>query len=532
MQQALAEQLSVSRAAAMHESREKSVGRLCTISRVQCCAVCVVLLLYVAGISSHWYILPDSAVYLLLADSLAEGEGYSIAGQPHTKFPPGFPLLVAGLKSVGLGSMLALNTIMALLGLATLVVAYKLLESLTTRPVAAVITFALALTHDMYGHSHWQLSEVPFTLLVLAGLLCYLQRPSQGVAMELGTLALVASCWVRVVGMPIAVAAAFALILQHTTEHRRRATANAVACVLGVAVTAGYLYWLDQQARATIVTASYAAEADQLTGRSLAEWLSRPAYNFYATGGEIHRLFTGQETPLAIALVVLWIPIAIGMALHFRAGKYIPLMATVAYVGGILVFRPLVSRYLLPLAPMLLLYFFEGLQFIIASRPRLERVATKFAMGVVVFMACINLPKDVRLAWANHQNEQFVNYRRDWPATVAAADFLRNVAEPKQRFVSSHSWGIISYLSDVPCYQVDRKQVMKPPGADEMLTALRAEGVGMVVLEKKARRQPYFVQLAELVGNSARFRHVYENELFVIYSSDGALALGNIDQQF
>ena len=42
-----------------------------------------------------WVIDPDAAAYVGLARSLAEGSGYTLAGVPHAKFPPGFPAYLA-----------------------------------------------------------------------------------------------------------------------------------------------------------------------------------------------------------------------------------------------------------------------------------------------------------------------------------------------------------------------------------------------------------------------------------------------------
>ena len=520
MQQALAETLALPRNAARSGFHTPALHRSSTLTRVQRWAFAGVVLLYLGGVSSQWYLLPDSAVYLLLADSLAHGEGYSIAGQPHTKFPPGFPLLLAALKSVGLGDMLWLNCAMALMGLATLAVTYKLLLQLASHSVAILVSFAVALSHDMYGHSHWQLSEIPFMLLVLSGILSYTRQEKTSIpVLELGSLALVASCWIRVVGMPIALAAAVALVLERKTD-RRRAILNAVGVAAAVALTAAYLYWLDRQAQATVVTASYAAEAGQLAGRSIIDWLLQPALHFYATGGELNRLFTGQELPLPLALVLLWLPILTGMAVALRERKFIGLFVVIAYVGAILLVRPLVSRYLLPVAPLLLLYYFEGLQWLIRCRPRWKTIATPVATGAVLCMALINAPKDIRLAWAVHQADEFASYRAHWPAIIKTANFLRQAGPSGNRFVSGQAWSVLAYMSDMPCYQVDRNQVMHPPAPQEMLAALGAQGVNTVVLEKRSHPQPYFAQLAQVVAESEDFQLVFENEVFQVYSSE------------
>ena len=41
---------------------------------------------------------PDAALYAMLADNLAAGEGYTLWGAPHTHVPPGYPALLAAVR--------------------------------------------------------------------------------------------------------------------------------------------------------------------------------------------------------------------------------------------------------------------------------------------------------------------------------------------------------------------------------------------------------------------------------------------------
>ena len=46
---------------------------------------------------------PDSSTYVVLAENLARGGGYVFDGRPHTRFPPGLPMLLAAWSSAGDG---------------------------------------------------------------------------------------------------------------------------------------------------------------------------------------------------------------------------------------------------------------------------------------------------------------------------------------------------------------------------------------------------------------------------------------------
>ena len=58
----------------------------------------------------------DSAVFGGLAESLLAGGGYRFMDQPHGKYPPGFPLMLAAVQLLGLG----VRGVHALIGVASI----------------------------------------------------------------------------------------------------------------------------------------------------------------------------------------------------------------------------------------------------------------------------------------------------------------------------------------------------------------------------------------------------------------------------
>jgi hypothetical protein len=81
-------------------------------------ALVVVASLYLVQLASPLRLDTDSASYLQIASSIADGHGAHPSGTP--SFPVGYPLLVAGLDAAGLGvpwAIMALN--LAFLALAT-----------------------------------------------------------------------------------------------------------------------------------------------------------------------------------------------------------------------------------------------------------------------------------------------------------------------------------------------------------------------------------------------------------------------------
>jgi hypothetical protein len=482
--------------------------------------IAVLVLLYVGALSPRWYISSDSASYLMLGSSLSGGEGYTICGQQHTKFPHGFPLFVAAMTSIGLGSVVWLNLAMLVMALATIAMIYLVVRIHGPPELALPVAIAVGLSYDMFLRSHALLTEVPFMLLVFTGLWCYVSGLEGGGRgrLELGTLALIAACSIRVVGGPLVVAAAVGLLLERSSVSRGRLWANSLLLILGTATVGLFFYLQFHQADSSVVTPSYAAEVSQLTTRPIYSWLWMPFQNLFETGPELVKVFSGQEAPAAIALFLFWLPAFWGAYGSFRDRKFVCLLATAGYLGAILLLRPAFSRYLLPVAPFLWLYFIQGIRGLTERRSVRTIAGQPVWAVVVILLVLLNLPKDLRLAYAVHR-EDFVSFRDDWPPLVEVADLLRSRVGEDEKFVSGSRPIVLAYLSGRPCLQIDRNQLTAPPGQDEILANLKSAGVRHIVIDREPKHA-YHRELELAIGTSDDLQLIFENDDFKVYSSD------------
>jgi hypothetical protein len=396
----------------------------------------------------------------------------------------------------------------------------------------------------MFLNSVRQLSDIPFMLLVTAGLWAYVRvstrsqgateppaipvddqpprsdgservlRPRDVVWLLCGTAALVASCWVRIVGLPLAVAAGAALVLERRRIPRRWSLANLAVLFAGLAITAASLYVLDQWARQEVNTASYNAEVDKLAARTPLELMAGPLVNVYRTGPELFRLFSGQEMPAPLALL-LFVPLVIGMTLYARSGHWTGVSAVVAYTAAILFLRPMLVRYLLPVAPLLLLYSVTGLGYLATVRFPVPAHARAVGLVAMCLVAVSSVPKDFRLV-AALQSSRFGQFRADWPETYAAADYLRQRSGQMRRFVATGSEEVLAYLSEVPCVKVDRGLVMSSPPVTEVAAELARHDVDVVMVKKGPPKYPFDAQLAALARGDGSL--LFENGLYEVYA--------------
>ena len=135
------------------------------------CGLLMGILLFDANLS----LTGDNAQFINLGRSLAEGYGLSetIEGEPipHTKYPFGFPLLLAIVHIIFPGNLIALKSLVVLLYAISIPLTYLLIREFAAPPMAlGVSTLCLASLH-LLDYSHQVMSEIPFLLCSLMALL-------------------------------------------------------------------------------------------------------------------------------------------------------------------------------------------------------------------------------------------------------------------------------------------------------------------------------------------------------------------------
>ena len=490
--------------------------------KLRWCTALLVGGIYLASIRTHWWPTSDSALYLMLSDSLILGEGYTLWGRLHAHVPPGFPLILAALKSLGLGSMWCLNACMVAMGLATIWVCYKVLLTQTSKELALLVTAALAYSHAMHFASIRILSDVPYMLLVWVGIVCYLRGLARGgLWLEAGTLALLASCAIRAAGIPLAAGAAVGLVLQPSEAPRRRVRTNAVALVgLPIAAAVAALaYYYHGIASGGESLPNYGDGVTALLGRSVWQWFTEPAKDFYLTSMFLTELFNGQRHELLGPLIALvWIPTLVGMGMHLRRRQWLTVLVTAGYCGGILLQRHMIVRYLLPVAPLLMLYFCEGVGYLAARWKRLRGYQAQAALVCASLLIAAHLPKTIGFLYQVHQRGPTRLAGLEHPLRQATV-YLRDAAQPGQKFISTSQARVLSYLSQVPSIPVRncRGNHFRNGDFDRWFE----QGVVFaVVVRDEDRSYPLDVPTREFIKHK-KFERVFETEGYCIYRMRG-----------
>jgi len=299
--------------------------------------------LYLVQLASPLRLDTDSASYLQIASSIADGHGTHPPGAP--AFPPGYPLLVAGLDRVGLGvpwGIVALN--LAFLALATASLWVVLRRGLDLGETATGVVCALTLLSSAMAKSTvMPLSEIVFYGLVAAALAMLTVAAANGhMPLLVGGIALATvACSVRTAG--IALAPAVVLAFRTRRSRMVAAVTVGVGAVIALVATPRYLDELSNGWGAGL-TGTAAAE-----GRSLLTILGAATAN-------IPESKIGSVPPVLVAIGGAAFLAIIG-AVAARRHRLGPVDGWVLGSLVVLYVWPSDSvRFLLPLFPFLLGY--------------------------------------------------------------------------------------------------------------------------------------------------------------------------------
>ncbi len=164
------------------------------------CGLLMGMLLFDANLSLSG----DNAQFINLGRSLADGHGLSetigVDPVPHTKYPFGFPLLLALVDLIFPGSLIALKGLVLLCYAISIPLTYLLIRQFAGLPVALGVSMLCLVSPPILNFSHQVMSEIPFLTCSLAALLL-LHRAHKKSSLALALIALIAAYYIRSTGI-------------------------------------------------------------------------------------------------------------------------------------------------------------------------------------------------------------------------------------------------------------------------------------------------------------------------------------------
>ena len=167
------------------------------------CGLLMGILLFDANLS----LTGDNAQFINLGRSLADGYGLSetIEGEPipHTKYPFGFPLLLAITHILFPGNLIALKSLVLLLYAISIPLTYLLIRRFASPPMALGVSALCLASPLLLDYSHQVMSEIPFLLFSLIALLLLHRAHKSDTlsALAPAIIAIIAAYYIRSAGI-------------------------------------------------------------------------------------------------------------------------------------------------------------------------------------------------------------------------------------------------------------------------------------------------------------------------------------------
>jgi 4-amino-4-deoxy-L-arabinose transferase-like glycosyltransferase len=423
-------------------------------------------ILYFLTLNNQWAIEPDSAVYLTLGRSLAEGRGMEYNGAPAGGVPPLLPVLIAGSRLLFGPAYWPINLLISLSALGTVIFAYLAVRRLAPEVGADDVRLALAAllitgtSARLLVDSTRILTDVPCTFFVALGLYAFVRaRQGHWAWCWAGLGAMLLATALRLPAAVILVGLFVGLALEFRREGYRRRLLATLAGMVGVAAGA-LAWWFLVRGRSIGGPDYFVTIFERFLFSKLGRWIQL-AEGPFRLPGALCEAITGQElqgfnvVPTALILFGLWTAA--------RRGQWVwvcPVLAYVAFLLG-LGASAVAPRYLLPVMPMLVYALAVGTVEFAARVRRRSAVAAperfahrrRVALAVVTaFCVAVSLPKAVREVFRMRRLDFYETYEHGkWKGKVDLGAYLASLREtgkaaPGDR-VLAPAPAVVHYLS-------------------------------------------------------------------------------------
>lgn len=496
--------------------------------------IVAVVIVYLGSVTPVCRITKDAALYVLLAKSIAAGKGLTVFGEPHVHVPPGYALLIAPFFRLPAGAYLLANLWMALWGLAAVYLSYRVLRELVGPVRALAMTAVVALSSEMHDKACALISDMPFMVMVLVAVWLTVRfarrgRPAAGVG---GAVLAAGSIWVRIVGIPFCGGLGLGLLPTLWRRRKRPAVTLAVCAVLaaGFVASAGGFFWYKKVRQPRKMAPTYAHHWKQMAQRSPTQWVRAVGSDVLETGKNFAQLFTAQRLAPWPDLALFWVPVVVGTLCALRRRRFVVVCSCWAYLGSILLLKPVLTRYMLPFMPLLLYFQMEGVRWVLARalpRRRGRWVGEAAVLGLMLLMNLVVVAGEV-IEW----HSVWITGRptKEWTRdSEDAGAFLREHMAPTDRFVTTGKTYALGLLSGRNALSLSRGWRTQRRSAAEVVALGEARGVTWWVVERK-RIPKAFRALCREIDKRPDFERVYENKTLVVYRRRGSLGGGRDDE--
>lgn len=505
-------------------------------------AAILVAVVYLGGVTDKWWPTSDSALYVGLGKSLAQGQGYQFNGEPCDMVMPGLPIILAGTRRALGEGFWAPNLFIALCGLGALALIYLAMCRLSHRRMALAVVLCCAFSFSFYVGSHRILTGMPFTLLFWATLYACMRAAGGSPWWALAAIMLAATALaIRAPGALILGPMAVGMFFDRSgTGQRRKVRLLSVALLLTVVATMGLFYLLGRGL--SHKTPLYAARVGEVGTNSVlarrAGQLGEMGFRILETTAE---MFTSQAGLWVLAPALLAL-IIIGLCVQWKRGLRMPAVTVVLYlfgmclVGGPSMVRP---RYTLPVQPLVIYMALEGLLWALAYVHRLRgKISSPTAQlkATTVFVAAaiiLNAPRLGRNAviytYLSHTPRYYEVIRHgNWQGMFRVAKHLEQ-SSPADAVVAASENGskVLHCLSGRRVVALPDRVRATAADAQRVVEFIRsAPEVTFVAIDTQSNQPEYRQSLQEALAAWLDMKDSYVGNRWRVYRRDAPPTAG------
>lgn len=503
-------------------------------------AVLTCAVFYVIAINPAFYIWGDNAHYIIVAKSVAMGQGLRdlhTPGNPPFSFPvPLFPLALSPIVYFSDYDLLPLKLFVVVVGVGTVWVAFRLFRRLVDLPRAVALTVLVAVSPQVVSFTHQVMTEVPYLGLSLVALFLAIRYAADDAlarrAAWVTALAVTAACLTRTIGVTLVLAIAAYLVIDGVGSLGRRFAKAAIivgmCAIAWLAVNASILgaipyirEFAHGTASATTHTAGPLPAMVSRVATNLASYsVAAPEtvfYSLYLYG--IYGMPSRVIGPAILALLVVGFVYAAWR--HRSPLEYY----TILYATVLLLYEPANSgnlrRYLVPLVPFALYYFVRGIEAIgvglVRLRPSRDRTARWWrhaTLALLTLIAFINFARTAQASVLHRRPEMFDFYQYgDFVGYQRMADWARAHTAPSSVFGTRNTY-IFHFFSR----RLTLWLPWVPPGSPDSLVGAEARRQAMSYVTTDGTAGVADSALfATFARDTIDFERVYEDQQNRVY---------------
>jgi len=469
----------------------------------------------------------DDAHYIVLAESLADGQGFRLINFPdnpvESAFPPGWPVLLSPFTALFPGNYAVLKLLSFTFWAASLLLIYKLFARHISTPYLEILVAFIALNPGMIGFSGMVMSEMAYTFFSVLALYLFQQWDSYQntkgkTKYWLFTSAVAAVALytqsVRTVGVSILLT-----FVVHLLISRRYRLAGIATAVFFTGMLPQFI--LNRMNGGLFISSAYQSQVlrSSVTDRIIHMLANLQSYSDMMISGSLIPVFGpgtasllhkfGIGAVLFPANVLILLLIATGIVLSIKQFRLIVLYAGFYFIALLNFWNPVVgstqSRFLIPIVPFLWYFIMQTVQFLKKqTAAKLSRFISVFLAVLAFSIMLVSLTRSIQ-DWRNpiRNNITDLSIGTLWVSNNTPPETTVMTRDPVPDYLYTH-----------------RKTVAYPADGQDVEAYIEANAVDYIIVSPKLQMprsnelEEYVVSqlLPVLTSDNSRFKSVYTDE--------------------